>query len=101
MKTNTLPPYEVAQEPGGRPFLAFETAAGKFARPWHAMRDIRLSPDDSSLVFEYADYSVEVTGAGLGALFDLATASRLKTVRVGESDGVTVAHVRPVGLSED
>lgn len=100
MKTNTLPPYEVAQEPGGRPFLAFETAAdGKFARPWHAVRDIRLAPDDASLFFDYADCSVEVVGSGLGVLFDLATTSRLKTVRAGEAEGVTVTRVRPVGLS--
>lgn len=101
MKTNNIHAYEVAQEPGGRPFLAFETAAGLFAWPWHSLRAVRLTPDASSLVFEYAEHSVEITGAGLGALFDLATASRLKTVRVGESDGVTVAHVRTVGLSED
>lgn len=101
MKTTSLHPYEVAQEPGGRPFLAFETAAGPFACPWHALRAVRLSPDALSLVFEYAEHSVEITGAGLGSLFDLATASRLKTVRVGESDGVTVSHVRIVGLSND
>lgn len=95
MKNNA--PYDVAQEPGGRAFLAFETSAGVVLLPWHSLRVMRLTPDGVSLVFEYGDSSVEVVGSGLAVLAELAAATRIKAIRAGATPETTVSVVRLLG----
>jgi hypothetical protein len=91
------PPYDVAQEPGGRAFLAFETSAGVVLLPWHSLRAVRLAPDNASLVFEYGNATVELLGSGLAILAELAGATRLKSVRQGETDETRILSVRLLG----
>lgn len=95
----TLPPFEVADEHGGRPYLIFYDAAGPVAWPWHALRSVKLSLDETSLLFEYTEHSVEIEGRCLAALFNLAVTTKLKSVRVGDADEVVVSKIRILGES--
>lgn len=97
MKNTILPPYEIAQDPGGRPFLAFQTTDAVCALPWHDLKAIRLSPDGTQLTFEYTRQSAKLTGTGLGVIAELAFSSRLKRLRQGDSDEVRIDSVRIIG----
>lgn len=95
---NTLLPFDVADDHGVRPYLAFAVAGELFAWPWHALRSIKLSLDETAILFEYTEHSVEIEGRGLSALFNLATASRIKSVRVGDAGEVAISKIRVIGV---
>lgn len=94
---STEAPFEIVTEPGGRAMLAFVTPAGGFAWPWHSLKCLRLSPQADTLCFDFTTHSVEVTGAGLGQLADLACATRVKVIRTGRCTDMVISGIRILG----
>lgn len=98
---NSTHPYEVATEAGGRAFLTIVNETGAFAFPWHSISGMRLSPAFDKLTIALPQLTVEVVGRELGDVFELATASRLKTLREGESDKIAITGIRIFGAHSE
>jgi hypothetical protein len=92
-KTDNKPAsYELFTQGIGGMFLTAEFGNEKRALPLLAIQAMTFTPETEAerIVLEFTHENLEITGQGLGELFDHLTLSRVKTVRVGSAANVCI-----------
>ncbi len=96
-KADVAPPYALFEGNAGG-FLIVEFPKSKIALPYMALRQITHSQEPERIVLEFTEQNVEVHGKGLGQLFELLAALRVKALRVGaeEKGGCKIEKLVPL-----
>jgi hypothetical protein len=92
---DSKPAYELFTQGTGGMFLTADFGNEKRALPLLALQVMTSTSETEGdrLILEFTNENLEITGHGLGELFDHLTLGRVKTVRVGVSAKIRIEKI--------